>query len=47
MENIIVLLVIIVIIALAISKIVSEKKKGSKCIGCPHSQNGSCSKKTK
>lgn len=37
MENIIVLLVILGIVSLSISKIVSEKRKGVKCIGCPHS----------
>jgi hypothetical protein len=41
MTNIIVLLVIILIITLAISKIISEKRKGSTCIGC--SESGKCS----
>lgn len=35
MSNIIVTLVILGIICAAIAKIVIEKKKGSKCIGCP------------
>lgn len=35
MGNVIVLLVIITIIGLAIMKIVLEKKKGGKCVGCP------------
>ncbi|UTW69590.1 FeoB-associated Cys-rich membrane protein [Anaerobacillus sp. HL2] len=34
MTNIIVILVIIAIIGGAVAKIVSEKKKGAKCIGC-------------
>lgn len=37
MANIIVILVILAIVCAAITKIVSEKKKGAKCIGCPHS----------
>lgn len=37
MTNIIVTLVILTIISLAIAKIVNEKRKGVKCIGCPHS----------
>lgn len=35
MSNIIVSLVILAIVCAAISKIIIEKKKGSKCIGCP------------
>lgn len=34
MANIIVSLVILVIIGAAIAKIISEKKKGVKCVGC-------------
>ena len=41
MTNMIVSLVIMVILALAIFKIVSEKRKGVKCIGCADS--GKCS----
>lgn len=41
MANIIVSLVITLIFVLAISKIVSEKRKGSTCIGC--SESGKCS----
>lgn len=37
MSNIIVTLVILGIICAAIVKIVIEKKKGTKCIGCPSS----------
>jgi hypothetical protein len=36
MSNIIVILVILAIVCAAIAKIVVEKKKGVKCIGCPH-----------
>ena len=35
MKNIIVILIIALILALAIFYIVREKKKGAKCIGCP------------
>ncbi len=44
MGNFIVILVIATILALAIVKIVKEKKKGAKCVGCPYSvssNNGS------
>ncbi len=37
MENIIVGIVILSIITLATAKVISEKRKGAKCIGCPHS----------
>ncbi|MGO1369480.1 MAG: FeoB-associated Cys-rich membrane protein [Senegalia sp. (in: firmicutes)] len=42
--NIIVALIILTIIGLSISKIVKEKKRGAKCIGCPHAgpDNKSC-----
>lgn len=36
MANIIVGIVIVSIIGLAIAKVISEKRKGAKCIGCPH-----------
>lgn len=38
MENLIVIMVIIAIVTSAIAKIVIEKRKGAKCIGCPSSQ---------
>lgn len=42
MADIIVIAIILVIVAGAIAKIVSEKKKGAKCVGCPYSNaNGS------
>ncbi len=37
MGDIIVVLIIVASISGAIAKIISEKKKGVKCIGCPHS----------
>ncbi len=42
MTDIIVGLVIVGILSLVIGYIVKEKKRGTKCIGCPHSK--SCSK---
>jgi len=41
MANIIVSLIISLIVVLAIAKIVSEKRKGSTCIGC--AESGKCS----
>lgn len=38
MGNVIASLIIIVILAASITKVVKEKKKGVKCIGCPHSK---------
>lgn len=35
MANAIVVSVILIIISLSIAKIVSEKRRGAKCIGCP------------
>ncbi|WP_105617430.1 FeoB-associated Cys-rich membrane protein [Vallitalea okinawensis] len=45
MPNIIVMIVILAIVGLAIAKIISEKRKGAICIGCPHggSKKKSCS----
>lgn len=43
MGNVILLAIIILILGLSIGKVVSEKRKGVKCIGCPHGK--SCSKK--
>lgn len=37
MKNLILIVVILAIIGGAIAKIISEKKKGVKCIGCPAS----------
>ena len=41
--TILALIVVILILFLAIRYIVKEKKKGTRCIGCP--QAGSCQKK--
>ncbi len=38
MANIIVMIIILAIITIAIAKIVIEKRKGVKCIGCPYSK---------
>lgn len=47
MTNILVGIIILAIISSSAVKILSEKKKGSKCIGCPYSKassnNCSCS----
>jgi len=44
MINIVVGLVIIAIIGLSIIKVVKEKRRGVKCIGCPYSgPNSNCS----
>ncbi len=40
MGDFIILGVIAIIIVAAIAKVIIEKKKGSKCIGCPHSGGG-------
>ena len=37
MANIAVALVILLIVGLSIYKIVAEKRKGTKCVGCVHS----------
>ncbi len=42
MDNIAILVVIAVILALAIAYIVRAKKKGVKCVGCPYAEG--CSK---
>ncbi len=39
MTNIIIVLVVVVILGLAISYIIREKKSGSKCVGCPHGKS--------
>lgn len=43
MGNIVALLIIILILGLSITKVVKEKRKGVKCIGCPHSKGCSSS----
>ncbi len=37
MGNVVAIIVLLLILGLAIAKIVIEKRKGVKCIGCPHS----------
>lgn len=39
MDNIIVTIIILAIIAGAITKVVIEKRSGNKCIGCPHGKS--------
>lgn len=41
MGNVIVILIIGLILTISITKVIKEKKKGVKCIGCPY--NKSCS----
>lgn len=38
MENVIIIAVVIVIVALAGFYVYKAKKSGNKCIGCPHSK---------
>lgn len=40
MENLIVSGVILVIVAAAVARIVHEKRKGAKCVGCSVSDTG-------
>jgi hypothetical protein len=51
MVNIVVAIIIVVIIAGAILKLVNEKRKGNKCVGCPYSEKGnaycSCNKNSR
>lgn len=45
MTNFVVIAVLLVILGLAAGYVIKEKKKGRKCIGCPHdcsSKNTSC-----
>ena len=45
MGNVIAVLIIIAILGISISKVVSDKRNGVKCMGCPHSkacQSKSC-----
>ena len=43
MANIIVTGIILAIVIAAIAKIVIEKRKGAKCVGCPYSKIGNSS----
>jgi hypothetical protein len=38
LENIIVLLIVVAVVAGAVAKIIVDKKSGVKCSGCPHSK---------
>ena len=40
MGNIIVSIVILTIVIAAVAKIVIEKRKGARCVGCPYSEKG-------
>lgn len=43
MVDLMIIAVLVVIVSLAILKIVSEKRKGAKCVGCPYSKgSASC-----
>lgn len=44
MEDILVLIILVVVLATAIIYVVRAKKKGVKCVGCPNAKN--CSKNT-
>ena len=39
MTNLIVSLIILTVVGGAVAKIIIEKRKGTKCIGCPHGQS--------
>ena len=39
MGNFLVILIIASILSLSIKKIVAEKRKGVRCVGCPHSSS--------
>ena len=40
MYNLIAIIIILIIVAASITKIIVEKRKGVKCIGCPYSHKG-------
>ena len=44
MTNIIVVAILLIIVGGALFYIIKEKKKGTRCIGCPHA--GSCGSKS-
>lgn len=39
MKDIILIIIILAIVIAAVTKIVIEKRRGNKCIGCPHGQS--------
>ena len=36
MEDLIVVIILVIVIGLSVLYVIKEKKKGTKCIGCPH-----------
>ncbi len=45
MENYIIIAVLVVVLGAAIGYVIKAKKRGEKCIGCPHSKtcnSGNC-----
>lgn len=42
MTNLVLAVVIVAIVGAAIAKIVAEKRRGVKCIGCPEGGSESC-----
>ena len=36
MEDLIVVIILVIVIGLSALYVIKEKKKGTKCIGCPH-----------
>lgn len=45
MENILIVAVLLVIIGCAVAYVIKEKKKGTKCIGCPNAKTCSMAQK--
>lgn len=43
MTDIVILLVVLAIVGAALRYVYKEKKKGTKCIGCPSGCSGGCS----
>ncbi len=39
MENFIIIAVLVVVLGAALGYVIKAKKRGEKCIGCPHSKN--------
>ena len=39
MENYIIIAVLVVVLGAAIGYVIKAKKRGEKCIGCPHAKN--------
>ena len=45
MENILLIVVIVAIVGCAVAYVIREKKKGTKCIGCPNAKTCSMAQK--